>query len=90
MKELTVRMLLNSCVRSQIDINNMTIIYRTYDPDGNDVFAGMCKYHDGELVPCDHDTYSLDDKIIDYQMYHNEAENKWELAVWYESNWMEG
>ncbi len=87
MKTLTIRMLLNSCVRSQIDIEDMPIEYRTYDEDGNDIFAGICTYKNGELIPVDHDTYSLDDEIEDYQMFHDEERDKWTLTVWYTSSW---
>ena len=86
MKTLTIRMLLNSCVRSQIDIEDMPIEYRTYDEDGNDIFVGICIYKNGELIPVDHDTYSFDDEIEDYQMFHDEEHNKWKLTVWYTSS----
>lgn len=86
MKTLTIRMLLNSCVRSQIDIEDMPIEYRTYDEDGNDIFTGICTYKNGELIPVDHGTYSLDDEIEDYQMFHDEERDKWTLTVWYTSS----
>lgn len=85
--QLTVGRLLNSCVRSSIDIEDMPITYRTYDPDGNDIFAGMCKYHEGELIPCDGDLYSLEDVIDDYQMFHDEENNRWTMTIWYQSEW---
>ena len=65
----------------------MPIEYRTYDNDGNDIFAGLCIYKNGELEAVDHDNYSLDDEIEDYEMSHDEERDKWTLAVWYKSEW---
>ena len=67
------------------------ITYRTYGTDGEELLAGFCRYENGEIIPCDGDSYSLDDQIIKYSMDLDDDENgnmKMQLTVWYESEWI--
>ena len=75
--------------------DELYISYRTYcciDGEIRDIFAGGCRYNfaTGELIAEDGDSYSLNDKIIDYsiEVFDPEDENSDSyLCVWYESRW---
>lgn len=60
-------------------INEKFVIYRTYGPGGEDLFAGICKYDGEELIPYDGDNYSLDDEIIGLKL------DSQYLTVWYKT-----
>ncbi len=68
----------------------LNITYRTYTPDGWDVFAGSCEYYQetGELIAKDGDDYYLDDPVMEYEIGYNDGEKY--LTVWYESEWING
>ena len=59
------------------------IEYRTYDPFGEDVLAGYCRWTGSELVSVDGDNYSIDDYISKHRW--NSSNN---LTIWYESKWI--
>ena len=52
----------------------------------NDIWMGTVLYDGETLVPYDHDTYSLDDEIVEYE-YVDNGEDPY-LIVWYESKWI--
>lgn len=83
-EHLTVKDALECCGR---DRDNIDVIFRTYGPNDEDLFAGYCRYENGELIPLDKDTYSLNDKIIDWILTYNIGEPEF-LTVWYESEWI--
>ena len=63
--------------------------YRTnsfIDGKENDILMGTALYDGETLVPYDHDTYSLDDEIVEYE-YVDNGEDPY-LIVWYESKWI--
>ena len=72
------------------ELKNVTIQYRTIDPDKNDLFAGICHYDrdSGELFSDDGDIYDLNDEIIKYEMYTDPMSGEQYLIVWYESEWI--
>lgn len=60
------------------------IEYRT-KLNGEDIFAGECKYtNDGKLLSIDGDSYSLDDEIIHYEISELPYDQQI-ITVWYES-----
>lgn len=65
------------------------IEYRTKGPNGEDLFAGECRYKDGELIPCDGDSYSLEDEISHYEIAELPCDYQI-ITVWYESEWVCG
>ena len=46
----------------------------------SDILVGYCRYRDGELVPEDHDSYYIDEKIDKYELVHDEDEDY--LVIW--------
>lgn len=62
------------------------IMYRTYDPDGEDVFTGYCRFINGELFATDGGVYSLEDELVDWDIRPSSDGNEY-LNVWYESEW---
>ena len=45
-----------------------------------DDFFGACKYINGELIPLDHDHYSLEDKYDKWETWEKDGEQY--LTVW--------
>lgn len=66
------------------------IEYRTYTPEYEDIFAGACKYKNGELISADGDNYSLDDVVFKYGKPTLNYDNTMSIVVWYESEWKKG
>lgn len=68
---------------------DVVITYRTYGPNGEDLFAGMCAYDasNNYLYPLDGDSYSLEDEIDEFE-YSWENPKQRELTVWYKSKWI--
>lgn len=66
------------------------VSYRTYTPDGEDIFTGYCVVNkDGEIVDSDGDIYSIYDEFDKYEIdQDNEGYNY--LCCWYESEWISG
>ena len=65
-----------------LNVSEKFVIYRTYGPDDEDIFAGICKYDGEQLIPYDGDDYSLDDEIIGLKL-----DDKY-LTVWYKYEWL--
>lgn len=62
--------------------------YRTYTPDGEDIFTGACVItNTGDIVSLDHDTYSMNDEFIKYEIQPGDDNI---LVCWYESEWLNG
>lgn len=65
------------------------IEYRTNAPFGESVFIGECRYDGSQLIPLDHDIYSLEDEISHYEI--SETDDGLQLiTVYYESEWTKG
>ena len=73
----TIRELVNG-------LDSVEVEYRTFTPDGQDMFTGMAEYKNGQLYSLDGDNYSLDDQVSRWE-YGNNI-----LTVWYESRWISG
>lgn len=67
-----------------LNLSEKLVIYRTYGPNDEDMFVGLCKYDGKDLIPYDGDSYSLDDEIIGFKL------DKKYLTVWYKSKWLVG
>ncbi len=84
-------------VINELNLQNATnpvrVIYRTFGPDGEDLFAGACDYYReyNDLISLDGDEYSLWDQVEDYK-YEPEAieDGIAVLTVWYKSKWARG
>lgn len=63
----------------------ITIEYRTCDPFGQDILAGVCEWDGKTLIPLDGDLYYVDDEISSYVW-----ENNNHLIIWYLSEWITG
>ena len=87
--EKTLKKVLDRLSAANEPIGNLLIMYRTYGPNDEDLFAGYCRYKDGELIPEDGDSYSLNDKIIDYKFDYDDDDSPY-LIVWYKSEWISG
>lgn len=68
-------------------LNDISIMYRTFGPNREDLFAGYCRYTGGELISEDGDSYYLSDVICDHKLEYDNDNNPY-LIVWYESEWM--
>ena len=70
------------------------IEYRTnsiIEGEENDIWTGTVLYDGEKLIPYDHDSYSLDDEIVDYRYaYPDTNDGDPYLMVWYESRWIRG
>ena len=84
----TVRDIIRECAKIT-DVENLPVTYRTFGPNGEDLFAGRCVHRKNFLIPEDFDSYSMGDKISQYEVYA-ENDGKPELIVWYESGWISG
>lgn len=88
---MTLGNILNHYVKDGTDVY-IPITYRTIiTSSGDDVFAGFCRYENGELISEDGDNYSLEDEIIKYEMKLDNSINgtmQMHLTVWYESEWL--
>lgn len=54
--------------------NYKVIEYRVILPErfgGDSIFTGKCQYINGNLISLDGDSYSLEDEIIEYELYHD-------------------
>lgn len=71
------------------DAEGLEIEYRTYGPNKEDLFAGACRYENGELIPEDGDSYRLTDEIVKSEVTET-TRGKPLLTVWYESKWITG
>ena len=69
------------------DAEGLEIEYRTYGPNGEDLFAGACRHEGGILIPKDGDSYHMSDEIIGSEIWKNEDGTP-VLTVWYESKWI--
>ena len=59
------------------------IEFRTKLPNGEDIFAGECKYtKDGGLLAMDGDSYSLEDEIVHYEIAELPYDQQI-ITVWY-------
>ena len=69
-------------------IEKVTIVYRTYGPNGEDLFAGQClwDWKNDKLISLDGDDYSFEDPIIKHEVIYN-GDKTITVTVWYESNW---
>ena len=47
-------------------------------PSGEDIFVGVCKYINGELISVDNDTYSLKQVVEKYNINEDGS-----LTIWY-------
>lgn len=67
----------------------LSITYRTYTPDGDDILAGHCFWDivSHKLISSDGDSYSLDDELINSECYFDAFSGKHYLVVWYQSDW---
>ena len=63
--------------------NIITIEVRTFDPDGDDMLFGHCRWNGKELVSLDGDTYSVEDEVYKFKF-----DNPSELTYWFESEWI--
>lgn len=69
-------------------LKKVTIVYRTYGPDGEDLFTGQCEWDwkNDKLIPLDGDSYSFEDPIIKHEAVYN-GDKTMTVTVWYESSW---
>jgi len=59
------------------------IEFRTKLPNGEDIFAGECKYtKGGRLLATDGDSYSLEDEIVHYEIAELPYDQQI-ITVWY-------
>ena len=67
----------------------LTIMYRTYGTNGEDLLMGCCVYsqNNNTLISLDGDDYSLEDEIFDYAMCIDKDNKEQYLAVWYGTEW---
>ena len=69
----------------------LKIIVRTYDPFGEDMLFGFCRWENGELISEDGDSYDLDDEVIRFEMTYNPNKFcEYLLTYWFESEWTTG
>lgn len=61
------------------------IEYRTYDPSGEDMLTGVCRWTGSELISIDGDNYSVEDYISKHRWNNPNS-----LTIWYESSWIVG
>lgn len=61
----------------------ITIEVRTFDPNGDDMLFGYCRWNGKELVSLDGDTYSVEDEVCKFKF-----DNPSELTYWFESEWI--
>ena len=63
--------------------------YRTYGPTNEEIWTGSALYDgdDNTLVPCDGDSYYMDDVINKFEKRSPEGSDDY-LVVWYESKWI--
>ena len=59
------------------------IEYRTYDPFGEDILTGACRWTGSELISVYGDNYSTEDYISKHRWNHSNS-----LTIWYESKWI--
>lgn len=62
-----------------------TIEVRTYDPSGDDMLFGYCRWTGSELISEDGDSYSVDEEVEKWE--YNEEKN-W-LTYWFAAEWSE-
>lgn len=76
-------------VQMSDDETRLSITYRTYAPDGEDILVGHCFWDSVQknIVPTDGDGYSLDDQLINSECYFDAFSGKHYLVVWYGSKW---
>ena len=60
-----------------------TIMERGYDPEGEDILLGYCKWDGQNLIPLDGDSYSLDVEVLSY-----EYETDGTLVFWTPVTWL--
>ena len=69
------------------DAEGLEIEYRTYGPNGEDLFAGLCRFEGGELISEDGDSYRMDDEIVGSEVGRT-TDGTPLLTVRYESKWI--
>lgn len=68
---------------------NIYVEYRTYTPDGEDIFTGICTVTSSDkIISLDGDTYSMNDEFIKYAVIPTQLGKG--LCCWYESEWTHG
>ena len=63
----------------------LNVEYRTFGPNGEDLFIGSCFWNGEQLIPYDNDYYDVEDEISGF--VENANGN---LTIWYESKWVYG